>query len=178
MTTEQKIYNTAAKDGMPTKLAEAMVYQSQVETGNYTHPFFTKGNNAFGYSYDKKSKWQLDKGGPNADNGVAIAQYASIENSVHELTDWIKRRQSEGVFPKDLSTITGPEQYAEYLKDGGYYQDTLSGYASKMMRYLNAAVKNFAARVVKNPDMPILIVAGTFILSYGIFLFVNRKKIK
>ncbi len=90
MTTEQKIYNAAARDGMPSVLASLLVDQSKHETGNYTHRFFTVGNNAFGYSYSAGSKWQLDKGGPNADNGVAIAQYASVEDSVHEITDWIK----------------------------------------------------------------------------------------
>lgn len=177
MTTEQTIYNTAAGDGMPSKLAEIMVYQSQVETGNYTHPFFTLGHNAFGYSYDKSSKWQLDKGGPKADNGVAIAQYAKVEDSVHELTDWIKRRQATGAFPADLNTITTPAEYVDLLKKANYYQAPESSYLAGIMTYFNAAVKNFAARVVKNPDMPILLVAAGLILSYGVFLFVNRKKL-
>lgn len=174
MTTEQLIYNTAARDGVPPALASLLVYQSKHETGNYTHRFFTVGNNAFGYSYNKDSKWQLDKGGPLADNGVAIAQYRSIEYSVHEMTDWIKRRQKEGKFPADLSTITDPDQYAHLLKTSGYYGDTENKYAAALSRYFNSAVQNFKAMVTNNPGL--MIGAAVLLIAGGIFLYFKLRK--
>lgn len=138
MSVENIQYNTAVSDGMPPLLAKFMVAQSKTETGNYTSHFFTVGNNGFGYSYDPGSPWQLDKGGPLADNGIPIAQYSSIQNSVHEVTSWIKRRQAEGVFPANLSTITTPYQYATLLKSGGYYQDSVSNYASNLLKWFNS----------------------------------------
>lgn len=120
MTTEQIIYSTAVSDGMPPTLAILMVAQSKMESGNYKHRFFTIGKNAFGYSYDKNSRWQLDKGGPNADNGVPIAQYKNVEDSTHEVTSWIKRRQRDGQFPKDLTTIKTAMQYTKYLRHGAH----------------------------------------------------------
>lgn len=144
MTIDQLIYNTAVADGMPGPLASLQVAQSKLESGNYKHRFFTIGKNAFGYSYDKNSKWQLQKGGPNADNGVPIAQYATVEDSVHELTSWIKRRQKDGQFPKDLNVITTPLQYTIYLRHGAHpyggrsdkeYADGINFWWKKKMIY-------------------------------------------
>lgn len=120
MSTEKTIYDTAIADGMPHKLAVLMVAQSKLESGNYKHRFFTIGKNAFGYSYDKNSRWQLDKGGPKADNGVPIAQYKSVEDSTHEVTSWIKRRQRDGQFPRDLNTIQDPMTYTWHLRHGAH----------------------------------------------------------
>lgn len=173
MTTEQKIYNTAARDGMPVILASLLVGQSKHETGNYQHRFFTVGNNAFGYSYDPKSKWQLDKGGPKADNGVQIAQYASVENSVHEITDWIRRRQGEGKFPQDLKTIDDPDEYSHLLKAAGYYQDSESNYAADLARYFYSSVQNFKATAVKNP---LLIIGAVLLITGSVFLLIKYKK--
>lgn len=173
MTTEQTIYNTAARDGMPPKLASLIVYQSKHETGGYKHRFFTVGNNAFGYSYNSGSKWQLDKGGPLADNGVSIAQYVRVEDSVHEMTDWIKRRQVQGKFPRDLSTITDENQYAGLLKSAGYYQDSVQNYASGIARYLNSQVQNFVASVKKSPW---LFVGAIVLIGAGIFAYAKLKK--
>lgn len=119
MTTDELIYKTAKADGMPDPLAVFIVGQARLESGNYQHRFFTLGKNAFGYSYDTNSKWQLAPG-DRADNGVPIAQYRSVENSVHELTDWIKRRVKDGQFPADLKTITTPAKYSYHLRNGAH----------------------------------------------------------
>ncbi len=173
-TIEQRIYDTAFDDGMPPVLAALLVDQSKHETGNYSSRFFTVGKNAFGYSYDKDSKWQLDMGGPTADNGVAIAQYRTVENSVHEITDWIKRRQAEGKFPPDLGAITTPESYAHLLKAAGYYGDTESNYAAALSKYFYSAAQNFKTTVAKNP---LLFIGGALLIVGSIVLYINRKKI-
>ena len=136
MPNDQLIYETAVADGIPGTLALFIVAQARHETGNYTSRFFTVGKNAFGYSYVPNAKWQLDLGGPLADNGIPIAQYASVQNSVHELTDWIKRRQTEHIFPGNLEMIGTPQQYAQLLKNAGYYQDSLANYSAALVRWL------------------------------------------
>lgn len=135
MSTENLIYNTARADGMPEVLSALLVAQAKHETGNFTHRFFTKGKNAFGYSYVSGAKWQLPDPGGIADNGAGIAQYASIQNSVHEITDWIKRRQKEGRFPADLREITTPDQYAALLKKLNYYGAPESLYRDALRRW-------------------------------------------
>jgi uncharacterized FlgJ-related protein len=117
----ETIYKTALADGMPETLARLLVGQSRHETGKYSSKFVKKYNSLFGYSFDKNSKYQVP-GGSLADNKVPIAAYTTLEDSVHEITDWIKRRQKKGQFPKDLETIKTPLQYATYLQNCGYFQ--------------------------------------------------------
>lgn len=117
----QLIYQTALDDGMPETLAKLLVGQSKHETGHFTSKFVLKYNSLFGYSYNQGSKWQVP-GGSLADNKVPIASYKTKEDSVHEITSWIKRRQKDGRFPKDLTTIQTPLQYATLLQNCGYFQ--------------------------------------------------------
>lgn len=138
----QKIYDTAISDGMPELLSRFLVGQAKHESGNYKSKFAKNYNSYFGYSYNKKSVWQMPKGGTNADNGVPIASYRSIEDSTHEVTHWIKRRQKEGRFPKDLGTITTPMQYAKLLQDCGYYQG--------WKKYTKEENLNFYAKGIEN----------------------------
>jgi hypothetical protein len=166
MTNDELIYNTAIGDGMPETLALFMVAQARHETGNYTHRFFTIGKNAFGYSYVRGAKWQLDKGGPNADNGIPIAQYSDVRNSVHEITDWVKRRQREGLFPTNLGTIDTPDKYAELLKKAGYYGAPLDEYLNGII----AALRKIGTEIASPAG------AAT-ILLIGLLLYAFRKKI-
>lgn len=157
---------TAVNDGMPVTLASFIVAQSKHETGNYSHRFFKVGKNAFGYAYVKGAKWQLPKGGPNADNGIPIAQYASVENSVHELTDWIKRRQKSGKFPKDLTTISTPQQYATLLKNAGYYGDTLSNYTAGLINAFKRLPESITKFVKSSPLLSVIFLIGLLFLFY------------
>lgn len=165
MTNDELIISTAIADGIPDTLAILMAAQARHETGNYTHRFFTTGKNAFGYSYVKGAKWQLPTPGPTADNGAAIAQYATVQNSVHELTDWIKRRQREGRFPGDLSTITNETQYATLLKKAGYFGAPLQIYIDGIARALR-----LMGQVVISP-------AGGSLILLAILVVAFRKKI-
>lgn len=115
------IYNTALADGMPEILARLIVGQAKHESGNYKSKFAVKYKSLFGYM-KSNSKWQIETSGSKADNNAEIAEYATFEDSVHEMTSWIKRRVKDGRFPKDLSTITTPLQYATLLQNCGYFQ--------------------------------------------------------
>lgn len=171
MTYDELIYNTATGDGMPSTLAVMIVAQARHETGNYTSHFFTQGKNAFGYSYYPGSKWQLPTPGGIADNNAATAQYSSIQNSVHEITDWIKRRQKEGNFPQDLRTIQTPDQYAKLLKNAGYFGAPLDEYANALIAWLQQISTTSLA---SNGDFILLIVA-IGLIAYRTKLFGRNK---
>lgn len=143
MEADKQIFDFAIKFGLPVNMAVLLVAQARHETGNYTSQFFTKYNNAFGYSYVAGGKYQI-AAGPIADNKKPIAAYSSLENSVHEIVDWIYRRVAEKKFPANLTTIASAEQYANLLKASGYYGDTSANYISGLLRGLNAA-KDFLA---------------------------------
>ena len=144
MTSESIIYNQAVRRGVPDTLAKLIVAQSKLETGNYKHRFFKIGNNAFGYSADKNSKWQI-KPGSKADNGIPIAQYSKVEDSVNELVDWIKRRQREGRFPKDLSEIKTPSQYGTMLFKANYGGTSAKQYSDGSSVYFKSVLKQIGS---------------------------------
>lgn len=119
---------------MPPALALLIVAQARHETAGYSSNVFTRCNNAFGYKYVGQS---LSTGACTASPELDYyAGYASIEDSTHEVTAWIKRRQKDGSFPADLNTITTSEQYAQLLKNAGYFGDTWTNYANGLAYWL------------------------------------------
>ena len=154
MSWQPTIYQTALLDGMPVILAQLIAAQAAHETGNFTSAVFKDCNNAFGY---------------NAVRSFCLAHttyqnYPTVQDSVHELTGWIKRRLNEGNFPS-LNTITTPLQYATVLKKNGYYTDATSNYANGISFYFE--------RVSNATGGASIALAGLFL-----FLIVKRSKRK
>lgn len=167
MTTEERIFNQAVKGtdynkGLPNTLASLLIAQSKHETGNFTSSFFKKFNNAFGYSYFPGSNYQTGSIGPLADNGKPIADYWSLEDSVKEVIDWIYRRVNEGKFPKNLSDIKTPEQYAALLKSAGYYGDTLQNYTAGLKRFFIPVLE-----MIEKPAAGLGIAASLLLIWYA-----------
>lgn len=168
MTYESRIYNTALADGMPQFLATCIVLQCAHETAGFTSNVFKTCNNLNGY------KWvgQSTALGPclKSPEGDFYAKYATIEDSVHELTKWIKRRQNEGKFPANLNSITTVDQYAQLLKNSGWYGDTLANYVKGLYYWSNKI-----ADLVKSPAVvgtsAILVVIILGIIAYKNKLF-------
>lgn len=137
----QRIYNQAVagsdnNPGLPSALAQLLVGQSANETGGWTSNFFINNNNGFGYECSSSSQYQNGCSETNADNGVQVGNYDSIEDSVKEIVDWIYRRVGDGKFPSDLSSIVSADKYATLLKSAGYYQSAESSYAANISSWL------------------------------------------
>lgn len=172
MLIEDRIYSQAARGtainpGLPPMLASLVVAQAAHETGNFTSNFFKNYNNAFGYSYVPGAMYQSGAGGI-ADNGQPVAAYSSLENSVKEIVDWIYRRVKEGKFPADLKTITEPEQYAQLLKNAGYYGDSVTNYAR--------GLRNFFVRVVDQLNNPPMKAVTLILLGMALYYLTKKKK--
>src|SRR5574341_835621 len=128
------IFQTVRAAGFPDALSNLIVSMARHETGDYTSNVFKTCNNLFGYKYVGQS---TAAGACSVSpEGDRYAMYNSYADSVRELVLWIKRRQSEGRFPVDLATITTAEQYANLLKQGGYYGDTVLNYTTGLKRFL------------------------------------------
>lgn len=127
MSYPEKIISIAKRDGIPLKLAKLLAAQAFHETNAFTSNLFEKNLNAFGYKY-VGSKFQEGRGisAPKSEGG-SYGKYSSLENSVLEITNWIRRRITENRFP-GLFFITTPEIYARGLKDCGYYGDSYENY--------------------------------------------------
>lgn len=118
---EQLIYNTLRAGGIPDPLAKFVTAQSGHETQGWTSAVWYKDNNGFGYGYDGKGNYKY---------------YDSIEESADELVRYLNRRVDRGDFPA-LASITDPDQYAQLLKNAGYYGDTESNYSNGILRWFN-----------------------------------------
>lgn len=133
----KKIKGLAKSDGMPERLALLIAAQCAHETAYFTSNVYKTCNNLNGYKY-AGSKWQISAC-TDSPEGNAYGKYASWQDSVHELTDWIKRRLAENRFPY-LQDIRTPEMYAKYLKKCGYFGDTAENYA----RGMSHAIERYA----------------------------------
>lgn len=126
---EQTILNILKLSGFPVTLSQIILAQAKHETGNFTSPVYQDCNNAFGYSAYQ---------GHGACQGHSFYRhYPSLIESTHELVGWIERRQWEGNFPLDLNEIKTAAQYAELLKENGYYEDSLANYKNGLERWLD-----------------------------------------
>lgn len=150
-------------DGMPAYLSDLIVAQTKHETGNYTSNAFTLLDNAIGYEYYPGSDWQLPDPGFIADNGQPLARYATVQDSIHELTAWIKRRQRSYDFPQDLNDITSAGQYATLLKNAGYYGDNVTNYTNGILRYFKANVGAVS-------------LVGLFLVGIAVYLAMTWKR--
>ncbi len=123
-------------EGMPLQLSKLIACQSCFETANWTSSNFIKNNNGFGYKHFVGSKHQLIGKGIKSTESDNYAAYLSFEDSIKEICDWIKRRQKENKFPRDLTLIQMPEQYAFLLKSCGYYGAKETDYAKGLAMYI------------------------------------------
>jgi uncharacterized FlgJ-related protein len=126
------IYDTARLDGMPSNLANFIAAQARHETGDFTSAVFRTCKNAFGYKYVGQSGAIACSVSPEGDT---YAGYPSVQDSVYELTGWIRRRQEENKFPQDLRSITTATQYAQLLKGAGFYADTVTNYTNGLIKF-------------------------------------------
>lgn len=129
-----EIKGIAQGDGMPPALATLIAAQAAHETSNFTSKVFIEDLNCFGYKRFPGAKYQLASGRMSPE-GNNYARYATIADSVHEITAWIKRRLKEGRFPP-LDEIVTAADYAVNLKKCGYYGDTSINYLTGLDRAL------------------------------------------
>lgn len=150
-TIAQEVYNQAIQGselnptGVPDALARLIVAQTKFETAKeiagkyvpYQSNAFILNNNAIGYKW-VGSYYQVGKGIQSSE-GDYYGQYADYTASIKELIDWIYRRRAEGKFPWDLGLITTPKGYATYLKNAGYFADSIDNYANGLQAWSGSA---------------------------------------
>lgn len=131
---------------LPDTISKIITAQSGHETNGWTSNVWLKDNNGFGYGY---------QGGGN----YTYYPYG-ITDSVDDLVGWLDRHVP------GYETFTDPDQYAQALKDAGYYTDVESNYSAGISRWFNNNLQ--------------LISGASVALIVGIFLagwFLFKKKI-
>ena len=133
MSIDKQIYNQAIKRGLTPTVANLLVAQARLESGDYTSNVFKQNNNLFGYKFVNQpgatrgtiapqSEW------PSATVKGYYAKYDSIENSANEVINWLFRREKEGKFIVNQLTTAG--KYAAGLKAGNYYGESAADYGN------------------------------------------------
>jgi len=127
---DQVVANALTEDGvLPASAIRFAIDQVRLESDNYTSNVFMTDDNLDGYKYVDGAEFQ-EGPGLQSPEGDYYAQYASVENSAHELSAWWARRVSQDGF--DLGTLTSISAYAGALKQFGWYQSSQLAYAARM----------------------------------------------
>lgn len=163
------IYNTAVDKGLTSSLANLLIAQAQLESGNFSSHIFLTCNNAFGYKYIG----QALANGPcgQSPSGNSYAHYNSLEDSTKEVADWILRRWDQ------FKSINNPFDYAKALKKNGYYGESLSNYASGLSLFFTNSINNIKKFSLKNPWTSIGIFIGIS-GSIGFIIYAAKKSFK
>lgn len=132
MSNEDIVFNAAIINGMPPYLAALIVAQAKHESANFTSNIFLNCNNAFGFG---TPSWNFN---PCAYSSF-FNKYNSLADSTNDLCEWIKRKQDDGLFPTNLSSINSIYKYASLLKNAGYYTDSLENYTNGLTAYFKPA---------------------------------------
>jgi len=157
MDAAQIIYTTVKGAGIPDPLAGLIVAQARHETADFTSPVFRQCSNAFGYKAVFNAVPCVD-----SPEGNDYEKYPSVKDSALEIAAWIKRRQVDGSFPADLTTVATPERYAYLLKISGYYGDTIENYTNGLYRFWS------------EHKAPIITLGGVLVLAAGLY-FLTKK---
>lgn len=144
----QAVAGTDNNPGVPSLFAEFIVGQAANETGGFTSNFFVNNNNAFGYSCSSSSQYQDGCSSGNADNGVKVGNYDTIEDSVKEVVDWWYRRTRDGRggCPSSLDQITTSDQYAQILSNAGYFTSNEGNYSANIAAWMTKLSSAFPKR--------------------------------
>jgi hypothetical protein len=126
------LQGTSINPGLPQRLSQLVAGQSQHESDNFSSNVFLHSFNGFGYKY-VGSMYQV-----GSYNGYGT--YNSLDDSTAEIVDWIYRRRADGSFPNNLNMIQTADDYAAWLKNANYYEDTQSNYANGIAAWLDQDV--------------------------------------
>lgn len=105
-----------------------IVAQAMHETGNFTSKLFTEHNNAFGMMYP-----QIRENVAHSATNTGYAHYNSINDSIRDLDLYFKSME----YPV-LSSFPTIKEYAKFLKQKGYYTDTILIYGNALHNHFTA----------------------------------------
>jgi uncharacterized FlgJ-related protein len=169
MTLDQQIYDTAIKNGFNPIAAKLIVAQARFESADYTSNVFKQNNNTSGIKFI---------GQPNAVQGTLSPEgnyYAKFNTIQDALNDKIARLYNitmRGVTPQQLKDSTDAIDFANKLKQRGYFGSTASDYANGLKaKLLRINVLEF---VTKN-KVPLTLGIGVILIGAGIYYKFVKK---
>lgn len=139
--------------GLPDPISKIVTAQTGHETAGWTSNVYKTLNNVAGFGYT---------GGGN------YYAYNSVEDSITDLVNWLTAH-----IP-GFQNMTDENDYAQALKDNGYYTDNESTYASGISRYFNDALSEVTAAVTAAPVSSGILL---LIVIFGVLFLSSNKRI-
>ena len=169
MTLDQQIYDTAIKNGFNPMAAKLIVAQARFESADYTSNVFKQNNNTSGIKFI---------GQPNAVQGTLspegnyYAKFNTIQDAINDKIARIYNLTMKGVTPQQLKDSTDAIDFANKLKQRGYFGSSASEYASGLKaKLLRINVLEF---VTKN-KVPLTLGIGVILIGAGIYYKFVKK---
>jgi hypothetical protein len=168
MTIDQQIYNTAIAQGFNPIAAKLIVAQARFESADYTSNVFKKNNNTSGVKFiGQKNAVQ----GTLSPEGNYYAKYNTIQDSLNDKIVRLYNITMRGVTPQQLKNSQDATEFANLLKQRGYYGSSAVEYASGLKsKLLRINVIEF---VQKNKFSLIL---GLILLGTGLYYYKKINK--
>jgi uncharacterized FlgJ-related protein len=179
MTLDQQIYDTAIKNGFNPIAAKLIVAQARFESADYTSNVFKLNNNTSGIKFigqPNAVRGSLAPANERTCNGGCNGDYYAKFNTIQDaLNDKIARLYNitmRGVTPQQLKDSTDAIDFANKLKQRGYFGSTASDYANGLKaKLLRINVLEF---VTKN-KLPLTLGIGVILIGAGIYYKFVKK---
>jgi LPXTG-motif cell wall-anchored protein len=167
MSIDQQIYNAAIEQGFRPTAAKLIVAQARFESADYTSNVFKRNNNTSGVKFiGQKNAVQ----GTLSPEGNYYAKYNTIQDSLNDKIVRLYNIRMRGVTPEQLKNARSADEFANLLKQRGYYGSSEAGYAAGLKSKL---LRINALEFVENNKTSLIL--GLILLGAGLWYY---KKIK
>lgn len=162
MNVDKIIYDEAIKAGFSKKLALLIIAQARLESADYTNNQFKSNNNIFGFKYVNQP---LATKGNISPEGNYYAKYKSPQDSAKDYINRYFGFSRGGVSTDDLKNSTDSTDFANKLKQRGFFGITAKQYAA-----------GIEAKLKTLDITKIAVGSGVLIILAIIIFLVIRKK--
>ena len=169
MSIDQQIYNTAIKQGFNPVAAKLIAAQARFESADYNSNVFKLNNNTSGIKFI---------GQPNSVKGTLspegnyYAKFNTIQDAINDKIVRLYNITMRGVTPQQLKDSTDANDFANKLKQRGYFGSTAIDYANGLKaKLLRINVLEF---VTKN-KLPLTLGIGVILIGAGIYYKFVKK---
>ena len=169
MTLDQQIYDTAIKNGFNPMAAKLIVAQARFESADYTSNVFKQNNNTSGIKFiGQRNAVQ----GTLSPEGNYYAKFNTIQDAINDKIARLYNINMRGVTPQQLKDSTDANDFANKLKQRGYFGSTAIDYANGLKaKLLRINVLEF---VTKN-KLPLTLGIGVILIGAGIYYKFVKK---
>jgi uncharacterized FlgJ-related protein len=169
MTLDQQIYDTAINNGFNPMAAKLIVAQARFESADYTSNVFKQNNNTSGIKFiGQRNAVQ----GTLSPEGNYYAKFNTIQDAINDKIARLYNINMRGVTPQQLKDSTDAIDFANKLKQRGYFGSSASEYANGLKaKLLRINVLEF---VTKN-KLPLTLGIGVILIGAGIYYKFVKK---